>query len=60
MNWQGDRHGAFGVFDPAAVGGGHLQMVGHQVKLLAGHPESGMIVDIHGLHHTHIGRTSAK
>ena len=60
MNRQGDGHGALGVFDPVALGGGHLQMVRHQVKLLAGHPESRMVVDFHAPEDMHIGWTSAK
>ena len=56
MNRQRDRQGALGVFDPVALGCGHLQMVGHQVELLAGHPESGMIVDFHAPHDKRIGR----
>ena len=51
MNRQGDRHGALGIFDAVALGVGDLQMVGHQVKLLAGHPESRVIVDFHAPEH---------
>ncbi len=47
MNRQRHGHGALGVFDAVALGCGHLQMVRHQVKLLAGHPESRMVVNFH-------------
>ena len=48
MNRQGHGHGALGIFEPVALGVRDLQVVGHQVELLAGHAESRMVVDFHG------------
>jgi hypothetical protein len=43
-----DGHRAFRILEPGAVAFRQFEMVRHQVKLLAGHPERGMIVDVHG------------
>jgi hypothetical protein len=47
VNRKRYRHGPFWELDPAALRVRHLQMVGDQVKLLAGHAKSRRIVDLH-------------
>ncbi len=37
VDGQRDDQGAFGIFEPLAMALGNLQMVGHEVKLPAGH-----------------------
>jgi hypothetical protein len=47
VNGQGYRHCAFGKFNAPPLRFRYLQMVRDQIKLLTGHPESRMIVDLH-------------
>src|SRR5579862_1403431 len=44
---QSHRHRPLGKLDPAPFRVRYLQMVSNQVKLLTGHAESGMIVNLH-------------
>ena len=46
-NGQRDDHGALGKFEAVAMTPGNLQVVGNDVKLPAGHVESGMLVNFH-------------
>ncbi len=47
-NRDGDDHGAFGILQAVALRYGNLEEIGHLIELLAGHPKSRMIVDVHG------------
>jgi len=48
MNRESNGHGALGKFDAAAFGFGDLEVIGHEIELLAGHFESRMVVNFHG------------
>ncbi len=47
MDGQRDHHGALGIFHPVAIRPGHLEVVRHQIELLASHVECWVIVDLH-------------
>ena len=34
--------------EPIAIVGGDLEIVGHQIELLAGHAKRGVVVNVHG------------
>ena len=46
-NRQSNRHRSFGEFKPPSFRFGDLQMVRDEIKLLASHPKSGMVVNFH-------------
>src|SRR5262249_43494990 len=41
------RHGPFGIFYPIPLRLRDLEVVGHKIKLLAGHSECRMVVNVH-------------
>jgi hypothetical protein len=47
MNRQYNGHGTLRELDTSTFRFGNLQVIGHQVKLLARHPKCRVIVDFH-------------
>src|SRR5688572_28543216 len=48
MNGDGDGDRTLGIFQAVAVIRRDLQVIGHQVELLAGHAKRGMVINVHG------------